>query len=114
METQDPISNDLPGATFAYWYPDKSQYVERSSKVFCDPAKTNGFNLPGLNTIVLCPALFDGFPGSSKKTLLSLDDAIANNQAAITKGDDLYNDYSSVPGTLLHEIAHLIDPNSSS
>jgi hypothetical protein len=112
-KTQQPLQDALGGFPLpgglkgAYWNPDDKYYnFELDSGADNTPCKgtVDAFRIPATDTIVLCPFLLDG---PKKKSLAPY----ANGQSAVNNGDDL-NSYNSIPGTFMHEMAHLVKSDS--
>jgi hypothetical protein len=95
--------------TGAYWFPQEKDYITFPGGgpgiYLCDLAYA--FALTNENAIVICPKmLFKGQkPWPSKKKTLQ---PYKSGKQAINQGD-LLDSYESFPGTLLHEMSHLVD-----
>jgi len=112
-KTEQPLQEALGGFPLpggqkgAYWNPDDKYYnFESDSSADKTPCSgtTEAFNVPMTDTIVLCPSFLNG---SKKKSLAPY----AEGKTPINNGDS-FNSYNSIPGTFLHEMAHLVKSDS--
>lgn len=63
---------------------------------------TRGFTSIDTKTIVICPSAFEA------PILQNFDDILKDQSTNIKEGDALRNNYLSLPGILLHELAHAV------
>ena len=103
-ETDKPISDAIPGAKGAYWHIDAQEYVEddQASSAGACSGDTRAFTLYQTKTIAICPSAFQ------PPIVQNFDNIIDNQLTAITAGQGLRNNYLSLPGILLHELAHAL------
>jgi hypothetical protein len=108
LDTGKPTDQDLSEVekfSAAYWFPDGKGYSQdakgSATSTPCDGTGTMAFTMNHMKTIVLCSSLLDS---TDWKTTLA---PYKNDQTKITAGDDLYNNYKSIPGAFLHELTHL-------
>lgn len=103
-ETDEPISNAIPGAKSAYWHIDAQKYIEDSDASKASPCngETRAFTSYNTKTIAICPSAFEA-------PIVQSFDVIRKDQATnIKEGDALRTNYLSLPGILLHELAHAV------
>lgn len=103
-ETDSPISDVIPGAKSAYWHIDAQAYVEDKDHLKESPCSgdTRAFTSYTTKTIVICPSAFEA------PVVQNFDDILKDQSTKIKEGDALRNKYLSLPGILLHELAHAV------
>lgn len=105
-ETENPISDAIPGAKSAYWHVDAEAYVQDGDATASTDGpcrgETRAFTSYNTKTIALCPSAFQG------SIVQNFDDILSDQENKITEGDSLRNKYLSLPGILLHELAHAV------
>lgn len=103
-ETENPISDAIPGATSAYWHIDAQAYIQDNdaSKESPCSGETRAFTSYNTKTIAICPSAFKA------PIVQNFDDILSDQSTKIKEGDSLRNSYLSLPGILLHELAHAV------
>lgn len=95
------------GQTGVYWFPQEKIYfaMPGGGADFKPCDITNAFTLQYEGIIIICPARLFGFKRSLRQ--------YKTGKRVINNGDKM-DDFYSVPGILLHEMAHLVNVDSKS
>lgn len=110
-ETENPISDAIDGAKSAYWHIDAQAYVQDNDAQPGSGAcsgDTRAFTSRNTKTIAICPSAFKA------PIVQNFDDILSDQSTKIKEGDALRNNYLSLPGILLHELAHALSPGKCS